>query len=217
MSAFAGQLCKYRTMRSIHRHRRHVLGLTLAGFGGAVLRVACAAPAHNLLVSLRVADDDASLGGAGGPAVTVHSARAGRSTEQSVLVLNGARAAIRLVQGMPVDDIDVVWTPWGPGGAVRSRWVELVDGLQVRPSWPGGNAPVTVELAIDRTAPGARTRPGAVPAQWSVLSTVQAPLDEWVAVAQLQARQARAAVTTGGFGASTRSRQRVLQLRVSLA
>ena len=193
--------------------RRVVLGLGVL----AALRAAAAPPARNLLVSLRIVDDDAALSGARAPSVTWGRTRSATAAEQSVLVRNGASASVRLAQGMPVDEVDVVWTPWGPGGAVRSRWIELVDGLQVRPSWPGGDAPVSVELAIEHSAPGAQTGPGAVPAQWSVLSTVQAPLDEWVAVAQLQARQAQAAVTTGGFGASTRSRQRVLQLRVSLA
>jgi hypothetical protein len=42
---------------------------------------------------------------------------------------------------------------------------------------------------------------------------VQVPLGEWVDVAQLQGRQA---TTTGSFSAATASRQRSLQLRVSL-
>jgi hypothetical protein len=47
-----------------------------------------------------------------------------------------------------------------------------------------------------------------------VFTTVQVPLGEWVEVARVQGRQS--AVSSGGFGAATSSRQRSLQLRVSL-
>lgn len=199
-------------MQTTRRSLVFALGVLLAW------RAAAAPPARNLLVSLRIADDDAALGSAHAPAVAVHSTRSGTSVEQSVLVRNGASAAVRLAQAVPFDDLEVVWTPWGPGAALRSRWVELADGLQVRPSWPGGDAPVSVDLAIERVAAATGTGSGAVPAQWTVVSTVQVPLGEWINVAQLQQRRSRqAAVTTGGFGASTRSRQRVLQLRVGLA
>jgi hypothetical protein len=137
---------------------------------------------------------------------------------QRVLVLNGARATLQLAQGQLVDVTDVFWTPWGPGAAVRSQWAELVNGVQVLPRWPGGSAPVTVELAAQRSVgpvptTGWQGAQGSLPAQWSTLSTVQVPLGEWVEVAQLQGRQA---TTTGGFSAATASRQRSLQLRVSL-
>ena len=56
---------------------------------------------------------------------------------------------------------------------------------------------------------------GTLPAQWTVMTTVQAPLDEWVTVAEVRGRQ-DSTVVSGGFGASTSSRQRQLQVRVSL-
>jgi hypothetical protein len=118
-----------------------------------------------------------------------------------------------------VDDTEVWWTPWGPAAAVRSQWLELVNGIEVQPRWPGGDAPVTVELAAQRATPATGGWQGARPAtaaQWSVLTTVQLPLGEWVSVAQLQSASRGSAVSTGGFGAATASRQRSLQLRVSL-
>ena len=139
--------------------------------------------------------------------------------QRVLLVLNGARATLQAsAQGQLVDVTDVFWTPWGPGAAVRSQWVELVNGVQVLPRWPGGSAPVTVELAAQRSVgpvptTGWQGAQGSLPAQWSTLSTVQVPLGEWVEVAQLQRRQA---TTTGGFSAATASRQRSLQLRVGL-
>lgn len=216
--------------------RRHAL----LGAGALLLaRAARAAPPQrNLSVQVRVSDEQAdaqrsarggvtigSRGGRidGGGAVVVQagSSRQAGDAVQSVLVFNGARATLRLAQGLLLDDTELWWTPWGPGAAVRSQWIEWADGFEVRPLWPGGDAPVQLELAVQRSTPGApapagmpATR-GTLPAQWSVVSTVQAPLDEWVTVAEVHARQA-SSVGSGGFGAATSSRQRSLQLRVSL-
>lgn len=216
--------------------RRHALALASAALCG--LRGAQAAPPQrNLSVEMRIDEQQldaqrgtqaaVSIGSRGGQVdargavvVSAGSSRQALQALQRVLVLNGGRATLRLAQGMPVDDTEIWWTPWGPGAALRSQWVELVDGFEVRPLWPGGDAPVTLEVAAQRSAPGASagglpaTR-GTLPAQWTVVTTVQAPLDEWVTVAELHGRQA-ASVGLGGFGAATSTRQRLLQLRVSL-
>jgi len=217
--------------------RRRALCVAGAALLGA--RAARAAPPQrNLSVEMRVSEDQfdtqreargavtiGSRGGrvdAGGSVVVqAGSSRQGLDATQRVLVLNGGRATLRVAQGMLVEDAEIWWTPWGPGAALRSQWVELVNGLEVRPLWPGGDAPVTLEVAAQRSAPGAPapggmppTR-GTLPAQWTVMTTVQAPLGEWVTVAQVGGRQS-ARVSGGGFGAATSTRQRELQLRVSL-
>ena len=82
----------------------------------------------------------------------------------------------------------------------------------------GGDALVTVRLSAqsaDRPAPG-QTPGRTLPAQAQVLTTVQAPLGEWVEIARVQTRSGASSVSTGGFGAATASRERSLQLRVSL-
>jgi hypothetical protein len=195
-----------------------------------------APPQRNLSVEMRVSEEIADAPGdargtvridsRGGRvhadgAVVVQAGSSGQALDatQRVLVLNGGRATLRLGQGVQVDATELWWTPWGPGAALRSQWVELVDGIEVRPLWPGGAGPVTLEIAAQRSstaalqppAPGTRA---ALPAQWHVVSTVQAPLGEWVDVAQVTGRQA--ASVSGGFGAATSTRQRSLQVRVSL-
>ncbi len=185
-------------------------------------------PQRNLVVEMRIVEGNqaAQQGGRvtlgssarGEPAGTV-TLRAGTQQQgidiaQRVLVLNGARATLRLAQGALVDDTEVAWTPWGGAAAVRSQWVELVNGIDVVPRWTGGGAPVTVDLSAQRSVPERTGRSGAVPAQWTLLSTVQAPLGEWLDVAQVGER--RVATAGNGFDAATASRQRSLQLRVSL-
>lgn len=224
-------------LRLPHGSRRRAWCVATLGLALGTAQAAPPLPQRNLSVEMRVADDatDAQQGAAAGGSVRIdsrggstvqggvvvqsRSRTLGQDLQQRVLVLNGGRATLRLAQGQPVDNTEVWWTPWGPAAAVRSQWVELVDGIDVQPRWPGGNAPVTVELAAQRATPAAGGWQGGRPpgpAQWSTLTTVQVPLDEWVTVAQLQSSTRNSAVSTSGFGAATASRQRSLQIRVSL-
>jgi hypothetical protein len=189
-------------------------------------------PPRNLAVEMRISDDsmgsrrDAAAGasitigsggrvdGSGGVSLSSGNRQQGLGAVQRVLVLNGGRAGLRLAQGMAVEDTEVVWTPWGAGAAVRSQWVELVNGMEVAPRWPGGNAPVLLEIAAQSAGPATPNPARALPPQLSVFTTVQLPLGEWVEVAQLNSRQAE--VSRSGFSAATASRQRSLQVRVSL-
>jgi hypothetical protein len=215
-------------------HRRLFLVAAVTQLG----HVQAAPPQRNLSVELRVSEDrfdaqraaqgSVSVGSRGGRVqadgtvvVQAGSSRQGLDATQRVLVLNGGRAMLRVAQGLLVDDTEIWWTPWGPGAAVRSQWVELANGMEVRPLWPGGDAPVTLELAAQRSAPAAPPPPGmptprgTLPAQWTLVTTVAAPLGEWVTVAKVAGRQS-SRVSGGGFGAATSSRQRELQVRVSL-
>ncbi len=189
-------------------------------------------PQRNLSVEMRISDDlsdtrrDAGaaagvtigstgrVDAAGAATVRSSSRQQGLGAVQRVLVLNGGRASLRLAQGMTVDDTEVVWTPWGPGAAVRSQWIELVNGMEVSPRWPGGDAPVLLEIAAQSAGPATQNPARALPPQLSAFTTVQVPLGEWVEVAQLHSRQST--VSRSGFSAATASRQRSLQVRVSL-
>ena len=191
-----------------------------------------APPQRNLSVEMRVSEDQAetqrdaqgsrsrsaaaaaAIDAGGSVTVRSGSSRQAADATQRVLVLNGGRASLRLAQGLQVDDTEVWWTPWGPGAAVRSQWVELVNGMEVQPRWPGGDAPVTLEIAAQSAGRATPNSGQPLPPQASVFTTVQVPMGEWVEVARLQGRQS--SVSGGGFGAATSSRQRSLQVRVSL-
>ena len=202
-----------------------VAGSTCIGLAHA------APPQRNLSVEMRVADDQAdaqrdaqgsvTVGSRGsrpnvGGSVTVQSGSSRQMSDstQRVLVLNGGRATLRLAQGLQVDDTEVWWTPWGPGAAVRSQWVELVNGMDVQPRWPGGDAPVTLEIAAQSAGRATPHSGQPLPPQASMFTTVQVPMGEWVEVARVQGRQST--VSNSGFSAATASRQRSLQVRVSL-
>jgi hypothetical protein len=216
--------------RALRRRAFCVVGVAL--LGAVAAQAAPPLPQRNLSVEMRVSDDssDTRREAAAGASVTIGSSgrvdasgaasvrsgsqRQGLGSVQRVLVLNGGRASLRLAQGLAVDDTEVVWTPWGPGAAVRSLWIELVNGMDVAPRWPGGRAPVTLDIAAQSSGRATQNSGQPLPPQLSAFTTVQLPLDEWVEVAQLQGRQS--AVSTSGFGAATSSRQRSLQVRVSL-
>ncbi len=209
-------------------HDRRAFALAALWWPIAPALAAPSLPQRNLVVEMRIVEDLQSaqrgaqvmLGSTGrgevSGAVTLRAGarRQGIDAQPRVLVLNGARATLRLSQGMLVDDAEVAWTPWGPAAALRSQWVELVSGIDVAPRWPGGDAPVTVDIATQRAVQGTQTGATIAPAQWSLVSTVRVPLGEWVGVAEIGARGA--SVAGNGFDAATASRRYGLELRVSL-
>jgi len=216
--------------RALRRRALCVAALALPGAVAA--QAAPPLPQRNLSIEMRLSDDssDSRSGAAAGASVTIGSSgrvdaagaasvrsgsqRQGLAAVQRVLVLNGGRASLRLAQGLTVDDTEVFWTPWGPGAAVRSQWIELVNGMQVAPRWPGGDAPVLLEIAAQSAARATQNSGQALPPQLSTFTTVQLPLGQWVEVAQLQTRQS--SLSNSGFSAATSARQRSLQVRVSL-
>jgi hypothetical protein len=235
----ARRLCQHAGMRSTADapncralRRRALCSAAVALLAAAAVHAAPPLPLRNLSVEMRISDDssdsrrDATAGAtvsigsagrvdaAGTATVRSSSQQQGLGAVQRVLVLNGGRASLRLAQGVTVDDTEVFWTPWGPGAAVRSQWVELVNGMEVAPRWPGGDAPVTLEIAAQSAGRAPQNSGQALPQQLSTFTTMQVPLGEWVEVAQLQSRQS--SVSRSGFSAATSSRQRSLQVRVSL-
>jgi hypothetical protein len=207
-------------------------------------------PQRNLVVEARVVDRSAGeLQSIGGGSVVIGTGgstarggdfgvRAGSDTQradsvQRVMVLNGGRTTVRLSQWLPLRTAEWVWAGRGLGVGVGTVWVDIGQGMTVRPSWPGGSQPVIAEVAVESAgrsdAAGLqdRNRPGANDASVPslALSTELAlPLGEWVTVAQLSG-DSSSTVRGGGVGgsgggvvSSTRSLQREqsVQLRVTL-
>jgi hypothetical protein len=183
-----------------------------------------ALPLRNLLVEVRVSDsaslaqDPALAGGVavdsrgnvrGGAQVSAlgSTQRQGQSV-QSVRVLNGGQARLQMVQTQALPGTVAAWGGWRGGAVITTTWAELVDGFDVRPRWPGGQAPVTLEIGSMRSLGPAQGN--APPPQFSLFTTVLVPLGEWADVAEL--RQAGSA--TANFGAGTVGTQRALRLQV---
>lgn len=137
-------------------------------------------------------------------------------TVQQVLVLNGGQAAVRVAAQTPWQFVQVAWTPQGPRVVPALVWAESATGFRVRPAWPGGQEPVTVEFTAEAAQPGGglpgdRAGPAA---QAVVLTTVQVPLDEWVTVARsLDAQRSEASGVLSSRSAE-RASARSLQIRV---
>lgn len=142
----------------------------------AALPAWAAAPADDLLVELRVlrsppaAAGGVTLGTRGGtppPAGSV-SVRTGPSDAedvQTVRVRNGTRAALHVPRLVALPTGDWVFGGRNPGVAQTRQWVDAGHGFSVRPTWPGGPAPVAVEV----TAHGAA----------ALSATLTLPLGEW--------------------------------------
>jgi hypothetical protein len=183
------------------------------------------APARNLLIELRQVDaQQAQAGGLGvdGGAVVVHSdgrvsgglsggaqvrsSRGSAVMSQQLRVMNGMPASIRLGQSLPLQLWQAWLTPQGVQAVPTTVFVEAGQGFAVRPSWPGGAAPVTLEVVSEssqfaqpgrvsrwdravaetRAARGEALPPGAAGAVDTarVLTTLAVPLGQWVTLAE---------------------------------
>jgi hypothetical protein len=195
-------------------------------------------PLRNLVVEVRQATDSASelqrAGVSGGQVVIGSGGVSGQAgvewrtarrdeaigTTQQVLVLNGGVAGVRVAAQTPWQFYQVLMAPQGPVVVPGTAWVESATGFRVRPRWPGGAEPVTVELMAESGGPAlaAPSVGGGLPpsaAQGTVLSTLQMPLGEWVTVAR--SRDDRRADVRGTLssGSAEQRGERVLQMRVT--
>lgn len=232
--------------RNAASRRRLMTGLMTVTAIGVLAMPAIAQPRQNLWVELRWVDQSvsgAAMAGVrdGGVVVSTGgsvSARGGVtvSTERReqrqqlfprVMVLNGREASVTLNEVTPIQWVDVAIDvePGRRGGGEprlqaipRQGVAEHVRSVSVKPSWPGGQQAVTVEVRAQDLPPSG---PGVDPALMregaQLLSTVQAPIGQWVTIA----RTGQAVTSSSRNSWSTRDaevqRGRELQLRIDLA
>ena len=114
-----------------------------------------------------------------------------------VRVKNGGQASLRIGSTVFVQWVQAAGaqtaTRGAPGGSASSAGGGVVNAvsalsagqsLVVKPHWPGGKQPVTVELAVQQAGLDASAT-GPLPSQTQrqFSTTVVAPLGEWVTVA----------------------------------
>lgn len=188
-----------------------------------------AGPAHagkapgNLQVEWRVVSSaqarERTLGvQSGGIHLSTRDAREQDETVHSLLVMNGGRAHLYVGRSVPVTTWQMLLgtsvgapsapspsSPQGyPGTSAQllsqTQWVDLGQGLTVKPRWSGGGAPVQIEIEAQSRVPvdqagtlgayqqGAYAPDGQIQRQ-DVSSTLAVPLGQWVVVAQSRANQ----------------------------
>ncbi len=204
--------------------------------GAAVAQTAGAGlPMRNLLVELRQTDEASASGqaaGVSGGAVVIgsdgqvsgnvgigaqaRSRDATRDSVQQLRVLNGGQGSMHLGRSTPLQFLHVVWTPHGAQVMPATHWTDTGRGFAVRPRWPGGSAPVTVELSAESGALGASTGgAGATAHRQTLLTTVQLPLGEWVTIASTDTSASDRRSGTFGSNDAERRRRQVVQMRVT--
>jgi hypothetical protein len=161
----------------------------------------------------------------GGVTLRAGSDATGSQQVQRVLVLNGGRATLRLSTLTPLPTLELAWIGRTSGAASQVTWVDVGSGLAVRPSWPGGQAPVRVEVEIDsgsqRNSQAGISRDDPRGTDRGIETTrvqteLSLPLGVWITVADVS-ESASGSRSSGGFGASTSSLRgsRSLQLRIT--
>lgn len=164
-------------------------------------------------------------------------------SNQSVLVMNGGQARLFFGRSVPVSTWQFAWQGEGASASSTSatstsanppawalsqtHWVDLGEGLTVRPRWPGGSAPVTVELEASSRraiAPGEVSvmegsgayEPDGQSRRTEVMSTVAVPLGQWVAVARRGGQTQQRQSGTWSTRQVDSDAQEQLEIRVSL-
>lgn len=214
----------------------------------AATAASAALPAVNLWVELRQVDEVVRDEQPGRPLATTVGTRPTAPTEGAVWsttrpaereapallaqlrLQNGGQAQASWHHRQPVEWVSSAWAPT-TGGAGPARpaaataglsrelhWLPAGREITVSARWPGGNAPVSVELVVDLQSADAPSStglpPGAVQARNA--ASLFAPLDQWVTVARsAPAEEAGAAASPGSLGTRPAPAPAVLlQLRV---
>ena len=181
------------------------------------------------------------IGQAGVTYGTTQTQSSGNSVQQ-VTVLNGGRARLFFGSSQPFTTWQWAWGPgqggggwtsYGPQegsgadqGAVhvvpQTTWIDLGQGLVVTPRWPGGRAPVTVELEARSSEPmqaggaySGRLEPDGQVRRTEVGSTVSVPLGEWTVVARNGGQTERTQSGTLSTRSLDESRSEQLEIRIT--
>jgi len=224
------------SLPSMRAARRVVLWLGLCAFAG-VYAQGSGLPMRNLLVELRQTDEvtansqsagvsggavvigsDGQVSGNVGAGAQARSRDASRDTVQQLRVLNGGQASVRLARSVPLQFLHVVWTPQGTQVMPATMFSDVGRGFAVRPRWPGGQAPVTVEVSAESGSIGGSMSGGSTGAgerRQTLLTTVQLPIGERVTIASTDssASDRRSGVLSSRD--AERSRREVVQMRVT--
>jgi hypothetical protein len=143
---------------------------------------------------------------------------------QQIQVRNGEKAILRLSQSIPMQWVQSVSaqsasltasaaSASSSSGGVKNAisWMDSGQSIALRPRWPGGKQPVTVEVEVQTASVGERTS-AELPAQSrSLMATiVSAALGQWVTIAATGA-----SAQSGVYGSEgSNDARRLLQLRV---
>ena len=134
---------------------------------------------------------------------------------QQLQVSNGGTARLSFSQATPLQWTQSVQAPGALTGAAVNQgliWLQAGQSLLLRPTWPGGQRPAKVDVAVQTSS--VQQQPGReLPTQerGELATTVQAPLGQWVTLAR-----SGNAPQPGVYRSDAASqRPRLLQLRVT--
>jgi hypothetical protein len=163
-------------------------------------------PRRDLVVALRQIEE----GGAGYTVGT--QPESALLAPQQVQVRNGVKASLRLTQAMPVQWVQAASRRGGGEVKQAVTWFEAGQSLVVLPRWPGGQQPVTLEVEVQSASVQEQAGGAALPVQArsQLVTTVSAPLGQWVTVASTGAGPQPGVYGTQMAGQA----RRLLQLRV---
>lgn len=230
--------------------RRAIIVSALAGTATPLVDAQSPAPPklplRNLLVELRQGDEsrftnndaglhsgavtvgpDGQVQARGGVTFGTRSRDAAADAVTTLRVRNGGQGMLSVGSSVPVVWYEVLASSDGRGSVLTGqRLQDTGRQVTVRPSWPGGNAPVTVEVRTASSAQaggGVRSRyqidgqplPEGSVDTTGLLTTVQLPLGVWTTVASEATSQVRREQGVVSSSDAERERRHVVQMRVT--
>jgi hypothetical protein len=166
--------------------------------------VALAPAVQSGVLSTQAAPDGTALG----------TARSAPPPVQRLQVMNGEAALLQTTRWQALTGLTLLRSAKdGDAAALQTAWLPVVERLNLRPRWPGGTQPVTVQVSAE----GRIEAQDAEPAEARQLdTTVRLPLGQWVGVA-LSGTGAGSPAPAGAVSTQdvARSRGTELQLRIS--
>lgn len=177
-----------------------------------------------------------AISGRAGVVWEAHTDRQDDQATQRVVVMNTGQALMRAGLTRPMQWYGAVEiassnrpasAPAGPGARIRVEpntwWMDTGQSWMVRPLWPGGGAPVRLEIQAYSSrardpglTAGDGASAGAVEQHSEILTTVQVPLGQWVTVASTAQRRAEPAPQTLRSDQAAPDEAVDLQVKVSL-
>lgn len=197
-----------------------------------------------------IVDSQGHVVGRTGIGLESYQTESSSDTTQQVQVLNGAKARLFVGRSQPYTVWQWAWSgasgggtlgvigpqgggagsgsgPSGAGGPSvnvlpQTVWIDLGQGLTVRPRWPGGRAPVVVELEAQVRQPmqgggpyGGQVEPDGQTRHLEAASTLTVSLGEWAVVARSGGRTQQQRSGTWSTRDVDSSQSEQLEIRVT--
>jgi hypothetical protein len=137
--------------------------------------------------------------------------------QQQVMVLEGSRALIRTGQSVPLQQQQVIQSPWQTQVIDNTQYRDVTSGFYVLPRVSGDRVTLEVTAQNDAVAPGATAGAPEATRLQNVTTTVSGRLGEWLVLGDLSQQHGDEGATVSRHTTSRQQERRNILLKVEEA